>query len=172
MTEPKVSGLKHGQSEQRTYAACYSSPKAMCYWLVISIVSWAVLGFIGLYRHSLRAPGAPTILLAVAIGCFANWIRNRTFHCGITGPLFLVVALVLLLSETRIIQIGNAFMWPTVLVGSAIAYGCFPTTGKPPNPCVVGGVALGITSLAMPEAGWIPNAIVTTAGIGVTVACQ
>jgi len=94
----------------------------MCYWLVISLVSWAILGLVGLYWHPLRARGAPAILLAVAIGCFANWIRNRTFHCGITGPLFLVVAALLLLSETRIIHIGNAFMWPTVLVGSAIAF--------------------------------------------------
>jgi hypothetical protein len=122
MTETKFSGPEYGQSEHRTHTACCSSPKAVCYWLAISLVSWTILGLVGMYWHPLRALGAPTILLAVAIGCFANWIKNRTFHCGITGPLFLIVAVLLLLSETRIIHIGNAFMWPTVLVGSAIAF--------------------------------------------------
>lgn len=93
----------------------------MCYWFEISLVSWAILGLVGLYWHPLNARGAPTILFAIAIGCFANWIKNRTFHCGITGPLFVIVAVLLLLSNTRIIHINNAFMWPTVPVGSGIA---------------------------------------------------
>lgn len=114
--------LVYGQSEHRDAGACCSSPTAMWYWLAISLVSWAMLGLVGLYWHPLRPLGAATILFALAIGCFANWIKNRTFHCGITGPLFLIIAVLLLLSETRIIYIGNGFMWPTVLVGSAVAF--------------------------------------------------
>jgi hypothetical protein len=102
--------------------ACCSSPAAICYWFVISLVSWAILGLVGHYWHPLSARAAPTILIAMAIGCFANWVKNGTFHCGITGPLFLIVAVLLLLSDTRIIHIDNAFMWPTVLVGSGIAF--------------------------------------------------
>jgi hypothetical protein len=113
----------YGQSGYtKKTGACCSSPAAMCYWFVISLVAWAILGLVGLYWHPLSARAAQTILLAMAIGCFANWTKNRTFHCGITGPLFLIVAVLLLLSDTRIIRISDAFMWPTVLVGSGIAF--------------------------------------------------
>jgi hypothetical protein len=94
----------------------------MWYWFAVSMVSWVILGLVELYWHPLRARGAPTILFAIAIGCFANRVESRTFHCGITGPLFLIVAVLLLLSETRIIHIGSAFTWPTILVGSGIAF--------------------------------------------------
>src|ERR671923_1864011 len=110
------------KGEHRETEACCSSPAAICYWFAISLVSWAILSLVGLYWHPLRPLGAPAIMFAIAIGCFAYWIKNRTFHCGITGPLFLIVAVLLLLSETRVIHIGTAFMWPTVLLGSAIAF--------------------------------------------------
>ncbi len=113
----------HNQSAYTKKAkACCSSPAAIWYWFAISLISWAILAVVGVYWHPLRAGAAQTILLAMAIGCLANWIKNRTFHCGITGPLFLIVAVLLLLSDTQIIDIGNAFMWPTVLLGSVIAF--------------------------------------------------
>ena len=113
----------HGQTGYTKSAeACCISPAAVCYWFAISLISWAILGLVGVYWHPLRAGAAQTILLAMAIGCFTNWINNRTFHCGITGPLFLIIAVLLLLSDTHIIHIGNAFVWPTVLLGSGIAF--------------------------------------------------
>jgi hypothetical protein len=29
----------------------------------------------------------------MAIGCLANWLRNRSFHCAITAPLFLIAGI-------------------------------------------------------------------------------
>jgi hypothetical protein len=54
----------------------------------VSVVAWGVLSLIGLYWFPLHALSAATILFAMAIGCVANWLRNRTLHCAITGPLF------------------------------------------------------------------------------------
>lgn len=110
------------QSGDTKNKACCSSPAAICYWLAISFVSWGILSLLGIYWHPLRAGAAQTILLAMAIGCFANWSKNRTLHCGITGPLFLIIAVLLLLSNAHIIHIGDAFVWPTVLLGSGIAF--------------------------------------------------
>ena len=59
-------------------AACCSSPAAMCYWCAASLVAWGVLSLIGLYWHPLHALSAATILLAMAVGCGANWLKNRT----------------------------------------------------------------------------------------------
>ena len=118
MSEHRVDGHR----EHRGLTACCSSRAAICYWFTISLIAWAILGLVGAYWRPLRAGTPQTILLAMAIGCFANWVRNRTFHCGITGPLFLIVAVLLVLSDTHIIAIGSAFMWPTVLLGSGVAF--------------------------------------------------
>jgi hypothetical protein len=58
----------------------------------------------------------------MTIGCLANWFRNRSFHCAITGPLFLIGGVMLLLSDMRMIQVNNRWVWPFVLIGTGIAF--------------------------------------------------
>jgi hypothetical protein len=58
----------------------------------------------------------------MAIGCLANWLQNRSFHCAITGPLFLVAGVVFLLSGVRLIHLNTFWVWPLVLIGIAIAF--------------------------------------------------
>jgi hypothetical protein len=62
---------------------------------------------IGIYWRPLHALSAATIVFAMAIGCIANWLRNRSFHCGITGPLFLVAAVVFLLSDVNVTHVNG-----------------------------------------------------------------
>ena len=76
--------------------ACCTSPAAMCYWLTVSLIAWGMLSLIGIYWRPVHASSGFTCLFAMAIGCFANWLRNRSFHCAITGPLFLLAGVVLL----------------------------------------------------------------------------
>src|SRR5438270_6241349 len=103
-------------------AACCSSPAAMCYWLAASLIAWGVLSLVGIYWRPLHASSAATILFAMAIGCVANWLRNRTFHCAITGPLFLVAAVVSLLPEVSRVHVNSLLVWPLVLIGVGIAF--------------------------------------------------
>ena len=77
--------------------ACCSSRASICYWLIISLVAWGVLNLIGIYWRALHASSAAVCLFAMAVGCLANWLRNRSFHCIITGPLFLVGGVMFLL---------------------------------------------------------------------------
>jgi VIT1/CCC1 family predicted Fe2+/Mn2+ transporter len=65
---------------------------------------------------------AATMLFAMAIGCVANWLRNRTLHCVITGPLFLIAALVFLLSDVTMTHLNSLLIWPLVLSGVGIAF--------------------------------------------------
>jgi len=58
----------------------------------------------------------------MAIGCLANWRKNRTFHCVITGPLFLIAGVVFLLSGTPIIRVKPRWVWPVILIGVGIAF--------------------------------------------------
>src|SRR5260370_11691939 len=102
--------------------ACCTSPAAIGYWFFVSLVSWFVIGLAGVYWHSVRPQSAAAILFALSVGCFANWLRNRTLHCAITGPLFLIVGLLALLSELKIIRFPDPLLWFTLLFGAAIAF--------------------------------------------------
>jgi hypothetical protein len=107
---------------QTSAKACCSSPAAMCYWCLVSLVAWVFLSLIGLYWHPLHANSATTILFAAAIGCFANWFRNRTFHCRITAWLFLAGGVVFLLKTLGMMKIEPRYVWPFVGLGTLVAF--------------------------------------------------
>ena len=58
----------------------------------------------------------------MGIGCLANWLRNRSYHCVITAPLFLVAGAVFLLAGMRMIHVDTRWVWPAVLIGSSVAF--------------------------------------------------
>jgi len=62
--------------------ACCSSPASMCYWFAVSLMAWGVLSLIGIYWRPLHGSSAVACLFAMAIGCLANWLRHRSFHCA------------------------------------------------------------------------------------------
>lgn len=99
-----------------------TSPAAIGYWIVVSLIVWGALSFIGIYWHPLHASSAATILLAMAVGCAANWFLNRSLHCAITGPLFLIAAVVFLLSDMSMFHVSDRVLWPFVFVGAGIAF--------------------------------------------------
>ena len=102
--------------------ACCSSPAAICYWFIVSLMAWGVLDFVGIYWRPLHASSEATCLFAMAIGCLANWRRNRTFHCAITGPLFLIGGVAFLLSGVGVTHVNTHWVWPFVLIGVGVAF--------------------------------------------------
>jgi len=60
------------------------------------------------------------LFAAMGLACFVNLAQNRTFHCAITGPFFLLVALALALHG--ISSVIQTVLWPTVLVVVGIAF--------------------------------------------------
>jgi hypothetical protein len=108
-----------GQVVTEHKGACCSSPAAVCYRFAASLVAWGILGLIGLYWHALSAA---TILFAMAIGCVANWLRNRTLHCAITGPLFLLAAVVFLLSDLRTAHVNSLWFGHSFPSESALRF--------------------------------------------------
>jgi hypothetical protein len=102
--------------------ACCSSPTAICYWCIMSLLAWGVLSVIGIYWYPLHASGAATFCLAVAIGCTTNWIKNRTLHCAITGPVFLGAGFLFLLSDSGRFAINPHWVWLIVAALTALAF--------------------------------------------------
>jgi hypothetical protein len=105
-----------------SFSACCSTSASMCYWLAASLLAWMLLSLGGRYWRPLGADSASTIMLAVGIGCGANWAKNRTFHCGITGPLFLLAGTAFLLSDTGILPVASLFVWSVVAAGTCVAF--------------------------------------------------
>jgi len=94
----------------------------MFYWFIVSLIAWGVLGVIGVFSHPFRVSASAACLIAMAIGCAANWFRNRSFHCSITGPVFLIAGLMFLLADTRVIHGSVLLVWPFVLIATGFAF--------------------------------------------------
>lgn len=94
---------------------CCSSPATICYWLMVSLIAWGALSIIGIYWGPLHAYSA-TCLFAMSIGCMANWFKNRSLHCTITGPLFLIGGVIFL------IHVNTRWVWPVLLIGTGFAF--------------------------------------------------
>lgn len=106
----------------RKQQACCTSPSTMCYWCTTSLGAWGLFSLLGLYWHPLHASSAATILFAASVGCFANWVKHRTFHCAITAWLFLAAAGLFLLANIGLIAIEPRFIWPVVAIGTVVAF--------------------------------------------------
>lgn len=103
-------------------AACCTSPTAICYWFAGSLVAWGILGIAGLYCYPLHWQSAATILFAAGIGCIANWRKNRSFHCAITSPLFLLAGLAFLLKDVGVARVNANLLWSLVCIGTCLAF--------------------------------------------------
>ena len=99
---------------------CCSSPASICYWLIVSVAAWAAFATIGRFWHPLNGSSAATCLLAMAVGCFANALKNRTYHCMLTGPLFLIAGILLL--SSNLTHVKPIPIWAGVIVGTGIAF--------------------------------------------------
>lgn len=101
---------------------CCSSPAAICYWFMVSLLAWGALSLIGRYWRPLHASAASACLFAMAIGCIANWFKNRSLHCTITGPLFLIGGILFLLSGAHMIpRRDTLWVWPVLFIGIGLA---------------------------------------------------
>src|SRR5215471_4859989 len=82
-----------------------------------TIFAWAILSLIGVIWRPLHASSAITILFAMSAGCFANWIRNHTYHCFIDGPLFLVAGALFLVRGFGFVQFPSWAVWLPLFIG-------------------------------------------------------
>lgn len=102
--------------------ACCSSPAAMYYWFAASLLAWSLLSFVGAYWHPLWAFSVQTILLAMSIGCVANWCKNRTLHCSLTAPIFLFAGILFLLGNLKVVKVSSDVIWGLVAIGVGAAF--------------------------------------------------
>lgn len=109
-------------SSTESREVCCSSPVAMRYWFAASLIAWGVLGVAGIYWYPLHWYSAPTILFGAGIGCIANWLKHRSFHCAVTAPLFLIAAILFLVDSLGIARVNVSLVWSLLFVGTGVAF--------------------------------------------------
>ncbi len=102
--------------EQGKRAVCCTNSAALCFWFA----AFLVLAGVGLLLRelvpALHPHQAAIWFGAAGVACLVNFARNRTFHCAITGPLFLLVAAYLVLATTSGWAVNDGLLWASVLI--------------------------------------------------------
>lgn len=62
------------------------------------------------------------ILFGAGIGCIANWLKHRSFHCAVTAPLFLIAAILFLVDSLGIARVNVSLVWSLLFVGTGVAF--------------------------------------------------
>lgn len=94
---------------------CCSSRGALCYWAAVFAIVYGIGLGLAIWLHA-QTYELPILFGAIGLACVANFARNRTFHCLITGPFFLIVAIAVALEVHGAWRIGAGFLWPVILV--------------------------------------------------------
>ncbi len=100
---------------------CCTTTRGLCYWgaafFIVYSLGLAAILWLKLDRYQLAM-----LFGALGAACIANFARNRTFHCVITGPFFLVVAAALALRVAGVWNVSTGLLWPVVLVVIGAAF--------------------------------------------------
>jgi hypothetical protein len=107
---------------RRVFAqGCGTTPSAMCFWATAFLLLYGAGLGIGSLRPDLRQYTDTYLLAALGLACFANFGRNRTLHCGLTGPIFLFGAIAMALIDAQLWNVDAAALWGIVLIGVGIS---------------------------------------------------
>ena len=94
----------------------------MCFWGVIFVAFYAVSQVFRIVWPPLERYGDTLVLAAMAGACLVNFRVNRTLHCSLTGPVFVVAAAITALVNARIWRIDMALVWSAIVAVVALAF--------------------------------------------------
>lgn len=99
-----------------------TTPGALCYACAVffvvyglGLLAWQLWPELGRFDETL-------VLGAIGVACVANYRRNCTVHCSVTGPLFLVGAGALALIEGGLWSGETGLVWSVMLIGTGLAF--------------------------------------------------
>lgn len=101
---------------------CCTTPGAICFWLAAFAIFYGLGLLLPLIWPASGAYEGAFLFAAIGLACFANFARNRTLHCAVTGPLFLAAAGAVALRNAGIWNVPQRVLWPLVLIGVGIAF--------------------------------------------------
>jgi len=109
-------------SRQLQARSCCTTPAAMCFWAAAFVLVYGAGLLLRSLWPALQSFGDTLLLLSLGAACFINFTRNRTLHCGITGPLFALGGLTAALIEGGVWHFDMTIVWGFVLIGVGTAF--------------------------------------------------
>ena len=108
-------------AEVRSTEVCCTTPGALCFWFALFLVLGGGVILLQQVIPGLQPYSGALLFAAAGVACLANFARNRTFHCVITGPLFLLVGGYLALRTAGIWEAQLPALWAIVLIVVGLA---------------------------------------------------
>lgn len=106
-------------SQTSSVQARCTTPAAMGFWSIVFIAALALLIVIAVYWHPFSGAVAP---FAAGIACVANWRRNRTYHCRISGPIFFFAGAILFVAGMSLIRVQPLSVWMLAGAGVLVSF--------------------------------------------------
>jgi hypothetical protein len=100
---------------------CCLTKRSALTWVVVFCLVYGV-ALVLLHLEHLDSYRPAALFGAMGVACLVNFAQNRPFHCAITGPFFVLVALGLALESSGVWNVSKALLWPTVLIVVCIAF--------------------------------------------------
>lgn len=108
-------------TEQQRAQFCCTTGGAIAFWFAIFAIVWGAFLLLHQAFPALEPYSGSLLFVAAGMACLANFARNRTFHCAITGPAFLLVAAVLALDGAGVWNVQMGVVWSIVLIVIGVA---------------------------------------------------
>lgn len=108
-------------TDQQQPRYCCTTPSALCFWAAIFAILWGGFLLLRQWIPAVAPYSMPLLFAGAGIACVANFAKNRTFHCAITGPAFLLLAAVLALGAAGLWNMEMGLVWPLVLIVIGVA---------------------------------------------------
>ena len=102
--------------------SCCTTPSALCFWAATALLIYSAGLLLGTMWPTMRHYNDTLVLAAMSGACFLNYWRNRTLHCILTGPVFLLSAVVTALSRAGIWHVDQVLLWGLVIIAVALAF--------------------------------------------------
>jgi len=102
--------------------SCCTTPAAVFFWTAMFVLIYAAGLLMRSVWPAVQPFGDTVILVALGAACVINFGRNRTLHCGLTGPLFVIGAVAAALIEAGAWQFDMRIVWGAVLLGVGVAF--------------------------------------------------
>jgi hypothetical protein len=88
-----------------------TTPAAMGFWGVAFLLVYGTGLLAGSFSPAVGHYGDTLILTSLGLACFANFTRHRTLHCGLSGPISVLGALVAATVEAGVWDLDLRLMW-------------------------------------------------------------
>jgi len=100
---------------------CCTTPSALCFWGAAFLILYGAALLVGELWPTAAEYQLAMVLGAIGGACLVNAAINRTYHCYITGPLFLILGAVAAADTAGLLDVSRSLVWAAALIGTGTA---------------------------------------------------